>query len=1001
VSSTTSTIRLRIEATVEGFRDAVRGAELQLRTMAATVKDNQKAFDRFGTAIGKTLKGLAAVGVIANTVGTVVALTSSLSNLVPIIALAPAAVFTLVAAFATFKLATAGFSDALKGDAEAMAKLAPSARETALAIQGLRPQFDALRKSVQQEFFKNFASDVKLLGATYLPILQAKLPRIAAAFNDMGRSITRALTTGSSANDINVALGNTAKFLENARNAAGHFVAGLTPLIAFGSTYIPNIGTAIDGAADRFRAWSLRVTADGSLKEWVDGAIREFGFLKDLIGNVGEIFSAVFRGLSTGAGQDFLQTLAQTTQALADLLGQAEQQQALQALGLAFATIGEVTRDVFLEALRQLSPIIVELAPVFAEIARVVGDTLVNALQIVGPLLLDVAKFLNDNKEIIADLAPIVLGLWVAFKGASVLTGVIGSLRGLTTALGGPVALLKGGGLIALGALAVKIDEINVATAKSDGRPLNDMEDTLNDLVGAGRELITLDFKGIFADIGDELEQVRVGFETGSSPIGGFVQRLKDAVVQTGESFKEIGQFLADFGAKTGESFATIGTAIHDKAVEIAENVKTFFTDTVPTVVGNFFTSVGEGISTGASNIGTTVSDTFTTIGTTVQEKVKEIVQSITDFLSQTPHDIGFAIGATIGDLLAKIDEFGGMLKEKIVTFMIDFGTAISDGVTNAVTAFTEFPGRVGEAIAFLTQTLSDKAQEAGQAFLDWIGSFFTQTTDRAQQVPTDVGNAVSGAVDTLRQKAIDAGTAFLTAITNKFNETIAFLNTAPGRAGAAIADLVGVLHDKAVQAGQSFIDGVTAKFNEAITFIQSIPNRARAAIGDLGTLLTNAGKQLIDGLLSGIKAGYNNLIDFVSGIADGIAAHKGPLPHDRTVLRPAGLALMEGLLGGLRAGNEDVQAFVAGIAAQLADSASGSVSIAGARAATAAIVGAPANPAVAALERLTSVVAASGGPAVRVFIGDRELTDIVRTEVDTKDGDTAARVRAGGGATF
>jgi hypothetical protein len=89
----------------------------------------------------------------------------------------------------------------------------------------------------------------------------------------------------------------------------------------------------------------------------------------------------VFTGLSQGAGKDFLQTLADSTRALADFLGQAEQQHALKALGKAFTDVATVTREVFLEALKQLSPIIVELAPVISEIARVVGDLLVNALQ--------------------------------------------------------------------------------------------------------------------------------------------------------------------------------------------------------------------------------------------------------------------------------------------------------------------------------------------------------------------------------------------------------------------------------------------------------------------------------------------------------------------------------------------------------------------------------------------------------------------------------------------
>lgn len=1002
MASTTSTIRLRIEATVEGFRDAVRGAEVQLRRMAAVVKENDKFFDRLGTSIGKSFKALAAIGAISNTVGTVVALTSSLSNLIPILALAPAAVFTLVAAIGTFKLATAGFSDALKGNAEAMAKLAPSARETAQAIQGLKPQFEALRKSVQQEFFKNFASDVKLLGSTYLPVLQAKLPRIAAAFNDMGRSITRALTTNGASDDINIALTNTAKLLENARNAVGHLVTAFIPLIAVGSTYLPNIGTAIDGAADKFRAWSLRVTSDGSLRDWIDGAIREFGFLHDVITNIGDIFSAVFTGLNQGAGKDFLQTLADSTRVLADFLAQAEQQQALQALGAAFATIGQVVRDVFLEALKQLSPIIVELAPVVQEIARVIGDLLVNALQIAGPLLLDLARFLNDNKTAIADLAPLVLGLWVAFKGASVLTGVIGSLRGLSTALGGPINLLKAGGIVALGALAIKIDEINVATAKVENRPLNDMEDTLHDLVGAGQEILTLDFDGILSDISSELTEVHDKFLDGTSPIGAFKDALTEATVAVRDFVVNTATDIGNFFTTTlPEKVGEVGTAIEGALTTATTSVRDFFTTTVPQLVSDFFTSIGTGISTGTANIGQIVSDAFTTVVDTVKTKIQEVVTSVTDFLSQTPGQIGFAIGAVIGDLISRVIQFGADLHANIVQFMTDLGTQIQDGLTNAVTFFSEFPGRVGEAISGLTETLATKAQEAGQAFLDWIGSFFDQTTTRAEEVPGQVGGAVSGTVDQLRDTAIRAGTEFLAGLVTKFNDAVTFAQGIPGKIGTAVSSLVGILRDKAVEAGTSFINGLTTKFNEAVTFVQTIPNRIQSAIGNLGTLLTGAGRQLIDGLLSGIKAGYNNLIDFVSGIANGIAAHKGPIEFDRVVLRPAGLALMAGLLGGLRQGNAEVQAFMSGVAGQLADTAAGSVSIAGASAATAAFTSAH-NPTVTAIDRLTGAMSASGGaPVVRVFIGDRELTDIVRTEVETKDDDTAARTRAGSGATF
>jgi phage-related protein len=998
VASTRSTIEIEIRAQVERFRDACRGAEVQLRRMARAVDDNEKAFDRWGKGIAITLKSLAAIGAVGNAVGFVVALTSSLSNLLPIVALAPAAIFSLVAAIATFKLATAGFSDALKGNADALAKLAPSARETVQQVNALKPAFDNLRKAVQQEFFKNFAGDLKLISDTFLPVLLAKLPRIAAAFNDMGRSITRALTTNGAADDINIALTNTAKLLENARNAVGHLVSAFIPLIAVGSTYLPNIGIAIDGAADRFRAWSQQVTSDGSLRAMIDGAITGFRTLGELIGNFGEIASAVFRGLSTGPQQDFLTALRDSTQALADFLNQPDTQGQLGAIGQAFSDVAKVTREVFLEALRQLLPIMAELAPVVSEIARVVGDLLVNALKIVGPILLEVARFLNDNKQAVADLAPLVLALWVAFKGASVLTAAITGLRALSIALGGPIALLKFGGLIALGGLAIKINEINKETAKIENRPLNDMEDTLDNLVGAGQQLITLDFDGIIADISGELQTVHDKFLDGTSPIGAFKDALTDATVAVRDfvvnAATDIGTF---FSTTLPEKAGEVGKVVEDAMRTAATAVGDFFTTTVPGLVSDFFTSIGTGVSTGASTIGQVVSDTFQTIVDTVKAKIGEVVQGVSDFLSQTPHQIGFAIGVAIGEMINRIEEFGAMLHDRIVTFITDFGTTIQTGFDNAVTFATALPGRIGDAISGLAQTLATKAQEAGQAFLDWLGSFFTQTTDRASQVPGQVGGAVSGVVSTVGDKAREAGAAFLRFLTDAWNNTVSFAAGVPGRIGSAISSVVTFLGDKAREAGTAFLNALRTAFDEAVNFVKTVPQRLVSAIGNLGGLLIAAGKSFMDGLLSGIKAGYNAVAGFVSGIADGLKSIKGPLPYDGIVFKPAGLALMQGLLIGLQQGYATVSDFVGGVADQLAGSLNAGLT---AGAVTVSTLPPPAATlaATAQAQSTDRLIEALGktGVEVNVMLDGQPFAAMVTTAVVQQDRETARRVRSG-----
>lgn len=989
-----SRILIEIEARLEGFRDATRGAILQVREMSAAVKENQKAFDAVGTGIGKFLKAMALVGALGNVVQFVGGLTASLVNLLPAALVLPGAILGIGIAIGTFKLATAGFGDALKGDADAMAKLAPSARQTVQAVQSLKPAFDNLRKSVQQEFFKGFADDVKSLGAIYLPILQKGLPKIADAFNAMGRSAVRVLTDIPARMDFREVLDNTTTALGNMRDTIGNVISGFLGLAGVGSERLPALAAAIDNVAARFRAWVDENVESGAIDDMITRALAGFRLLGDVVTNIGGIIGGVFTGLSQGSGQDFLQVLADSTQAIEDFVNEGETQTALQAIGKAFADVAAVTREIFLTALREVAPIVVELAPVFAQIAQVVGDLLVNALRIVGPLLLGLAKFLNDNKQAIADLAPLVIGLWAAFKGATILTAVAANLGPIVTRLGGMSAILKGGLIIAVGAFAIKLNEMNEAAAAKEGRPLNEVEDDLSNLVGAFQQVSTLDFAGIFRDIGDEWDIVVQKFQTGESPIGAFWKDLIAFIDKTGESFATIGRSISDFVTTTGQSFATIGTAIADGFNTAVTAVRDFFLVTIPNVVSTGLSAVGTAVSTAFTTVVDTVTTVFTDIGTAMSTGASTAVAGAVAFFSQTPAQIGFAIGAAIGDVIS----WGINLATAFGTAALNAGTQFITGVqtflSDSVTFVAALPGRIGDALASLAATLQAKAVEAGTAFLTWLGNLFTDTTTRAQQVGPDIGNAVADTATTLRDRAIAAGTEFLTSISNKFTETVTYVNGVPARVGAAIAEVVPILLQKAQQAGQSFIDGVTTKFNEAITYVNGIPGRISAAIGNLGNLLVNAGRSVIDGLLNGIKSGYQAMISFVDGIAAGIAAHKGPISHDKTVLIPAGLALMDGLLQGMRSGSADVLAFTDTIAGAVAATTS-------AAAAGAATSSAPASRTSSAVDNLLAAVKSGLAPDVRVFIGDRELVDIVRTEVDTADADSARDSRAGGGASF
>jgi hypothetical protein len=97
--------------------------------------------------------------------------------------------------------------------------------------------------------------------------------------------------------------------------------------------------------------------------------------------------------------------------------------------------------------------------------------------------------------------------------------------------------------------------------------------------------------------------------------------------------------------------------------------------------------------------------------------------------------------------------------------------------------------------------------------------------------------------------------------------------------------------------------------------------------------------------------------------------------------------------------GLDDVLALAASTAGRVADSlaASSSLQFAGAG----VNVTAPSSTA-GALQQLLSLQSRDqAAPQVRVFIGDRELTDLVRTEITSSNRLTRRTVTAGAGTTF
>jgi hypothetical protein len=400
-----------------------------LTSLQAMARKSQDMFGKFGsqasTAFGKAtaaaktmmsvLAKLAIGGGALNAVHLLVGAVTQLSGAALLI---PAAIGVAGAAFATFKLATSGFADAVKKGGEDLAKLSPQARETAVAIRAMKPEFDNLRKTVQDKFFTGFSDDVKKLGDTYFPLLTQRLPEIATGFNRMGHEAAVALAAPKAKNSIDQVLKSTAGLLAGMPHALANVTSGFLTLAGAGAKRLTPLGSIIEKLSDKFNHWADGFVSSGGFDKAVDSAIAGFKNLWDIGKNVVDIVREVWAGLS--AGQTIADVLAggsanggplvffkDMTAALKDFFAESKSKDALVALGQALSDVAGAAGGAFLAFLREIRPVIVALQPTISRVAQAVGKLLVNAFHDLGP---PITRFIKEYGPTFANAVEHIAG---------------------------------------------------------------------------------------------------------------------------------------------------------------------------------------------------------------------------------------------------------------------------------------------------------------------------------------------------------------------------------------------------------------------------------------------------------------------------------------------------------------------------------------------------------------------------------------------------------------
>ncbi|MGH8791762.1 MAG: phage tail protein, partial [Stackebrandtia sp.] len=323
----------------------------------------------------------------------------------------PAIAVGLGSVAAALGLGFSGFGAALGGDAEALADLAPAARDAVTAIRALGGEFDKLKTAVQGELFAGLDDEIRALAGVWLPLLQQRLPAVAAGLNDLFAGLAQGATSEGFLAGVDAALAHTATGLSGLGKAASPFLDAIGRVTG---AFAPSLSRAGDAAAElaqRFDNFIRRAEATGALAGFVDSVGAALSDLGGMLKNLGGIVKAVFDASAYGPG--LLGNLEAVTGAVADFLNSVRGQDAL-------SGFFQAVRD----AASALLPTVLALA---AGVGTVLAPALADVAEGLGPGLETLAAGLVDALSRI-DLSSVAEGLGGILTAAAPLLPILGDL---------------------------------------------------------------------------------------------------------------------------------------------------------------------------------------------------------------------------------------------------------------------------------------------------------------------------------------------------------------------------------------------------------------------------------------------------------------------------------------------------------------------------------------------------------------------------------------------
>jgi phage-related protein len=490
------------------------------------------------------------------------------------------------------------------------------------------------------------------------------------------------------------------------------------------------------------------------------------------------------------------------------------------------------------------------------------------------------------------------------------------------------------------------------ATIKTFGRSLQ--QGLVNVLGGAVIPALNKAIPAVskaFSGLGKVLSTFTSGLSGGGAV--SFFQSF--GAVLTGKVIPAVSSVVSYFVSKLVPIYQQLGQIISQQVLPVVGSLARFFTGTLlPAIVGIY--------SKVASNLKPVLDAFYATIQTRVLPAVALIAQKFREWQPT----IQKVISVTVL-IIGKVLEFAAAILGKVLPPLIRFaGYLITGIVANIIKTITSVASFIKKLIDFGTAVYN-----AGVSVVNFVGKVVGQIQSLGKTwgtVWTNVKTNVSNAINTAK-----------TTVTNGVSSIVSYIGGIPGKVVALGKNFVSAgstIAGKVISGVKNNIGGAASAVTTAIS---GIPSK----IAGYGKSFASAGSGLISDLVSGMK-GAGRLVSDIAGNV--WSAVKGLMNNAISRINAA-LSFTIGLPLGqsIHIDPPDIPQLAGG---------------ARATGGTLAVIGEGREPETvlpdSMLRGLLERTAAAAAPNIRVFIGDTELTDIVRVQVDQAQTDQVRQLAGG-----